>query len=251
MGIKFSRTEGFTPPAGHTANKLIKAPVNSQHLGVFWATLTLGSEPTFPLTLQSTERTIRSVAPSVPGSASPSNFLLISFPYLSTHSPSQLSSSWTTCLSLPNRASLDTALIPPPITAEDKSMPPGLQGSQTLILAQPPYVPIRQQPKSYPRDTYAAKLHPSTPHRQGSPTWVRTPAAPGPHRGPALGGPNAAWTRTLLPAGPGARGTRRRESRPDSRRKERSRRRAAARPGLPEAMVSVAATAARAAVNHQ
>lgn len=40
-------------------------------------------------------------------------------------------------------------------------MRPGLQGSQTRILAQPPYVPTRQQPKSCRRPTYPAKPSPS------------------------------------------------------------------------------------------
>lgn len=125
-------------------------------------------------------------------------------------------------------------------------MPPVLQGSHTRILARPRY--LGQLSRSCPHPTNPAKLLPPQkvpglePHSRGSqaPVKVRPRRAqprPGPGRWARRGQElSEAW---------------RRESRLDSRRKERDRRRAAARPLLPEAMVAVTAAAARPAVIHQ
>lgn len=165
--------------------------------------------------------------PAAQSSASPSNFLLISYSYLSTHSPFQLSSSWTTSPkeqfqmqpSSHHSAPRDHGRAP-----RSAGLPDPNPGSITLC----------------PHPKHPAKLPP-----------LQRVADLGPRRGPAPEGPAPAQTGARGPTRPGSRGGSERAPQPDSRRKERERRRAAARPLLPEAMVAAAGAATRAAVIRQ
>lgn len=125
---------------------------------------------------------------------------------------------------------------------------PGLQGSQLQIMAQPPYVSIHQLLQVM-LPHHVSSQAPSIPEGLG--LGAELSRLPGPRQGSALEGRAAAFPETLGPAELGAHGALKTESRPDLRRKERDRRRAAVKPLLLEAMVALAATAARAAVIHQ
>lgn len=102
LGYYVFRNWGFTSPGRDTSKKLIKVSAKPKLLEVFWAMLTLSTEPTSLLSLQFTERTNRNVGPL--------NFLVRhpSPNYQPKRSPFQLSSSWTT----PKKIKLDVCPHP-------------------------------------------------------------------------------------------------------------------------------------------
>lgn len=176
MGVKFSGTEEFTPPDGDISNKLVKVPANPKLLGVFWAVHPSGDSP---YGLQ--KRQLKVYDSPVQGSASSSNFLLISSPYLSTHSPSQLSSSWTTSPLTPQK-SLSRCRPHPAATHHRgiKGVPPDLQDSRPESW----FSHSRSLPASCLSQAPAPHNQQSSLHPRGSPTWD-------PRRGPAPEGPAA------------------------------------------------------------